>query len=179
MPPDQLYARIVTGDEDALREVWRSQGTLARNLARRIGGPVHAAAIVEECVLLIWTEPKRWAADPLDLHLLRLVRDLALIVRKRGLAPRLAVRQLEPFRAGMDADASGLAAGLVATVDREACQRMLLQLSDRQREALETGWFEGLGPAALAEQLRCSEAESLHALGEALDQLAVSIRDHQ
>lgn len=179
MPPDNLYARIVTGDEDALREVWRSQGPLARDLARRIGGPVHAAAIVEECVLLIWTSPERWAADPLDLHLLRLVRDLALIVRQRGLAPRLAVRELEPFRVGMDPDATGLGAGLAASVDRAACQRMLLQMSDRQREALEAAWFEGLAPARLAELLQCSEAESLHALGEALDQLVLAIREIQ
>ena len=175
MPQDSLYARIVHGDEDALREAWREQGTLARRLARRIAGQAHAVEIVEEVLLLIWTKPDRWASDPLDLHLLRLVRDLALIVQRRGLTPRQAVRELQPVPIGGDPASARLA----ATLDHELGQRILLQLSDAERRALEAAWFEGTSPTQLANALDCDERDAMRTLGHALDRFAQLMRDLQ
>ena len=175
MPQDSLYARIVHGDEDALREAWRQHGRLARELARRVAGPDHAATIVEEVLLLIWTEPQRWAGDPLDLYLLRLVRDLSLIVRRRGLTPRQAVRELHPAPAEPDAESARLA----ELLDHGLGQSMLLRISDREREALEAAWFEGASPPQLAGLLGCSEHEALNVLDRSLDRFAALMRDLQ
>lgn len=175
MPADSLYARIVDGDEDALREAWREHGPIARDLARRIAGPTQAAALVEEVLLLIWADPKRWAGEPLDLHLLRLVRDLALIARRRGLGPRQAARELEPPPIRSDPATAQIAEGL----DYELAQRIMIQLSDAERTALEAAWFDGLSPTQIAGLLESGEDSALAALDAGLDRFANLIRDLQ
>ncbi len=155
MPRNDLFQRIVDGDELALRDAYRAYGVIARDLARRIAGTAVADDIVEEVFLLIWGEPERWASAALDVHVLRITRDLALAVRRRGVRPSLASLQLEPFPIAPDASLPDV----VEATDHDALQRVMLRLPDDQGRLLEESWFEG---AAADEQV----------LGSALDALA-------
>ena len=67
VPRNDLFQRIVDGDELALRDAFRAYGAIARDLARRIAGQAVADDVVEEVFLLIWSEPQRWASAALDL----------------------------------------------------------------------------------------------------------------
>ena len=139
MPAPDLYQGIVDGDEIALRDAFRRYGAVARALALRIAGPERADDIVEEAFLLIWTDPQRWASDALDAHLLRIVRDLALAVRRRGVAPSVAVRDLGPA----PHPPSVHLPDVIAELDQRDLQRLMLTLPDNQGSMLEDAWVEG------------------------------------
>jgi len=136
----ELFQRIVDGDEIALRDAFRSYGATARELARRIVGPHQADAIVEEAFLLIWSEPEHWASAALDVHILRIVRDLALAVRRRGVTAALAAQDLQPFVMPPDPTLPDV----VDELDHDELQRVMLRLPAGQGRQLEDAWFDGL-----------------------------------
>ncbi len=138
MPSPELFQRIVEGDEIALRDTFRSYGPTARELARRIIGHDQADDVVEEAFLLIWTEPERWASPALDVHVLRIVRDLALAVRRRGVTPALAVLDLEPFSISPDLSVPDV----VHEIDHDELQRLLLRMPNDGGRTLEDAWFD-------------------------------------
>ena len=138
MPSPELFQSIVAGDEIALRDTFRSYGPTARALARRIVGQRQADEIVEEAFLLIWTEPERWASPALDVHVLRIVRDLALAVRRRGVTPALAAQDLEPFPIGPDLEVPDV----VHEIDHDALQQLLLRMPNDRGRTLEDAWFD-------------------------------------
>ena len=142
MPTPELFQRIVEGDEIALREAFRRYGPSARELARRIVGQTQADDVVEEAFLLIWNEPEHWASPPLDVHLLRIVRDLALAVRRRGITPALAALQLEPFPIAPDPALPDV----VEELEHSELEQVLLRLPDEQGLQLEDAWFNGQRP---------------------------------
>lgn len=162
MASRELFQRIVEGDEIALRDAYRMYGATARELARRIVGPREADEVVEEAYLLIWSEPEHWASAALDVHILRIVRDLALAVRRRGVTAALAARDLQPFVMPPDPALPDV----VDELDHDELQRVVLRLPDGQGRQLEDAWFEGLR----------SEDESLNA---ALDAVVDSILSGQ
>ena len=138
MPSPELFQRIVEGDEIALRDTFRSYGPTARELARRIIGHDQADDVVEEAFLLIWTEPERWASPALDVHVLRIVRDLALAVRRRGVTPALAALDLEPFSISPDLNVPDV----VHEIDHDELQRLLLRMPNDGGRTLEDAWFD-------------------------------------
>ena len=158
VPSPELFQRIVEGDEIALRDAFRSYGPTARELARRIIGHGQADEVVEEAFLLIWTEPERWASPALDVHVLRIVRDLALAVRRRGVTPALAALDLEPFSIAPDLNAPDV----VHEIDHDELQRLMLRMPNEGGRKLEDAWFDELA----------SEDEDLN---EAMTQLVEGI----
>ncbi|MDE2966498.1 MAG: hypothetical protein OXS30_03265 [Chloroflexota bacterium] len=140
MPSRDLFQRIVEGDEIALRDAFRGYGATARELARRIVGPVQADEIVEEAFLLIWSEPEHWASPALDVHILRIVRDLSLAVRRRGVTPEVAARDLQPFPITPDAALPDV----VHDLEHDELQRATLRLPGAQGRRLEDAWFDDL-----------------------------------
>lgn len=138
MPSPELFQRIVEGDEIALRDTFRSYGPTARELARRIVGHDQADLVVEEAFLLIWTEPERWASAALDVHVLRIVRDLALAVRRRGVTPALAAIDLEPFSIAPDLNAPDV----VHEIDHDELQRLMLRMPNGNGRKLEDAWLD-------------------------------------
>lgn len=140
MPSPDLFQRIVEGDEIALRDAFRRYGAAARELARRIVGPGQADDVVEEAFLLIWSEPEHWASAALDVHVLRIVRDLSLAVRRRGVTPALAAVALQPFSMPPDAEL----ADVVSEVDQGELQRLVLRLPEDGGRRLEDAWFDAV-----------------------------------
>lgn len=135
-----MFQGIVEGDEIALRDAFRTYGATAGELARRIVGPDQADEIVEEAFLLIWSEPEHWASPALDVHILRIVRDLALAVRRRGVTPDLAARDLQAFVIAPDPSLPDV----VQDLDHGELQRVLLRLPNEQGRQLEDAWFDGM-----------------------------------
>lgn len=140
MPSPELFQRIVEGDEIALRDAFRAYGPTARQLARRIVGPEQADEVVVEVFLLIWSEPEHWASAALDVHVLRIARDLALAVRRRGVTAELAALDLQPFSMPPNHDLPDLVNGL----DHTELQRLVLRLPDERGRLLEDAWFDEL-----------------------------------
>ncbi|MDE2744537.1 MAG: hypothetical protein OXI41_00955 [Chloroflexota bacterium] len=140
MASRELFQRIVEGDEIALRDAFRSYGATARELARRVVGPEQADEIVEEAFLLIWSEPDHWASEALDVQLLRVVRDLALAVRRRGVTAVLAAQDLQPFVMAPDPGMPDV----VHELDHDELQRVMLRLPSDQGRQLEDAWLDGL-----------------------------------
>jgi len=159
VPSPELFQRIIEGDEIALRDVFRRYSPAAKELARRMIGPKQADEIVEEAFLLIWTEPQRWASPALDVHVLRIVRDLAIAVRRRGVTPALAALDLQPFPISPDLTLPDV----VHELKHDELQRVLLRLPDNQSRQLENAWFDD---ARDADQ----------SLNEAIDALVTSIQ---
>lgn len=159
MPSPELFQAIVDGDEIALRDTFRRYSPTARELARRIIGTDQADDIVEEAFLLIWSEPERWASAALDVHVLLVVRDLALAVRRRGVTPAIAAQDLEPLRIPPDIDSPDV----VYDLDHSQLQRLVLRLPGDQGRQLEDAWFD---------EVRSDDA----ALAEALDAVVGGIR---
>lgn len=154
-----LYQRIVDGDELALRNAFRTYGASAREIARRIIGPDQADNVVEEVFLLIWTEPERWASPALDVHVLRIARDLSLAARRRGVTPATAALELQPFAIHPDQATPDV----VEEIDHDELQRVMLRLPDGLGRQLEDAWFEAQGSdeSSLAEAI-ATLAESFH-----------------
>lgn len=138
VPSPELFQRIVEGDEIALRDAFRNYGPTASAVARRIVGQNQPDEIVEEAFLLIWTDPEHWASPALDVHVLRIVRDLALAVRRRGVTAALAAQELEPFPIAPDLNLPDV----VHEINHDELQRILLRLPNDQGRKLEDAWFE-------------------------------------
>ena len=134
--PD-TYQRIVAGDEPALRDAFRRYGGTAHALAKRIVGAEHADDVVEATFLLIWCEPQRWASEALDVHVLRITRDLALATWRRGIAASIAAQSIAPFPITPDPDVPDI----VHERDQHELQRALLRLTVEQQRVLEDAWF--------------------------------------
>lgn len=158
MPSPELFQGIVEGDEIALRDTFRAYAPTARELARRIVGHGQADDVVEEALLLIWTEPEHWASPALDVHVLRIVRDLALAVRRRGVTPALAALELEPFAIAPDLSAPDV----VHEIDHDELQRIMLRMPGEGGRKLEDAWFD-------------ESASDDEDLNEAMDELAEGI----
>ncbi len=159
MPRSELFQRIVDGDEIALRDAFRVYGASARELARRVAGHAVADDVVEEVFLLIWSEPERWASPALDVHVLRMTRDLALAVRRRGTTAQLAARELEPFALMPDTTLPDVVEG----IRHDALQRIMLRLPGDRSRLLEDAWFDGL-------------TSDEHELSRALDAIEEALR---
>ena len=140
MAAPDLFQRIVEGDEIALRDAFRAYSATARDLARRIVGPDQADEIVEEAFLLIWTDPEHWASAALDVHVLRLVRDIALTVRRRGITPSVAADEVQPFPIG---PVPGLP-DVVHDLNHEELQRAVLRMPLDRGRHLEDAWFDAI-----------------------------------
>ena len=138
MASPELFQRIVEGDEIALRDAFRTYGAAARELARRIVGHDQADDVVEEAFLLIWSEPEHWASAALDVHVLQIVRDLAIAVRRRGVTPALAALQLQPFVMPPDLELPDV----VTELNHDELQRLALRLPEEGGRQLEDAWFD-------------------------------------
>ena len=140
MPGPELFQRIVEGDEIALRDAFRAYSATARELARRIVGPSETDEIVEEAFLLIWTDPEQWASGALEVHILRLVRDIALAARRRGVTPAIAADEVQPLPIR---PVAGLP-DVVQDLDHSELQRAVLRLPLDQGRLLEDAWFDAI-----------------------------------
>ncbi len=170
MPRDDSFQRLVDGDEIALRDVFRRYGAAARTLAQRIVGREIADDVVETAFIQIWAMPQRWASDALDVHILRLTRDLAHAARRRGIAPSLAIRDLEPFPLQPDPDLPDV----VHDISAGDYQRAMLRSPGAASRILEDAWLDASAPITADAQ---PDADLIHAI-EAFAALLYDTREN-
>ena len=169
-PPTNLLERIQQGDDDALREAWRRHAPTALTLAHRIIEPPRSMQVVEECFLLLWRRPERYAGAPLDALMARAVRDVAIAVR-RGRPIRDAVDAWSaPILPPSPTDGAAL-----SEIDPKIVRRAVARLPQRQRTALELAWIDGLDVEVIGAQLQIDAAAVDQALDDALETIAAAL----
>ena len=164
MPRDDSFQRLVDGDEIALRDVFRRYGAAARTLAQRIVDREIADDVVETAFIQIWAMPERWASDALDVHILRLTRDLAHAARRRGIAPSLAIRDLEPFPLQPDPALPDV----VQDFSTGDYQRAMLRSPGAASLILEDAWLDASAPMSAGAQSAADLVQAIEALAALL-----------
>jgi RNA polymerase sigma-70 factor (ECF subfamily) len=156
-PDSDFGARLVAGDEAALREVWGAHAGAVYGLAMRV---LNNASIAEEVTqdvfVRLWEEPGRFdaARGSLRSFLLAMTHSRA-VERVRA---EDSVRRRHEAAGREPAVAAGDPAEAVASSEaRAAVQRALCGLPDDQRLAIEMAYYEGLSYREVADAL--GEAE--------------------
>jgi RNA polymerase sigma-70 factor (ECF subfamily) len=151
---DDLAARLVAGDPDALREAYRTYAPAVFGLALRI---LHdntlAEDVTQDVFVRLWTQPHRY--DPIRGPL----RSFLLAITHSRAVER--IRSEESQRRRADAVARLAAHNVLddpATVvsasrDGVAVRRALAELPEDQRSAIELAYFEGLSYREVADRL--------------------------
>ncbi len=152
---DQLLRRVAEGDEEALRELYRSHGRFAYALAFRIlGRDDQAEDAVQEAFLRVWRHARRFDSSKASFSTWfgRLVRNLCIdMLRRKEPANRAGpLDDLERYIAP--------AAPLDAPIlDRLVIREAFLRLPIDQSRVLEMSYFEGYTHREIAEALSLPE----------------------
>jgi RNA polymerase sigma-70 factor (ECF subfamily) len=152
-----LAARLVSGDEAALREVYREHVAAVNGLAVRVlSNEALAEEVVQDVFVRLWEHPERF--DPsrgrLRAFLLAMTHSRAVerVRREESLRRRHAAAQREPVDVADDPAR--------VTESREveqAVRSALAELPDVQRVPIEMAYFDGLSYRQVAVEL--GEAE--------------------
>jgi RNA polymerase sigma-70 factor (ECF subfamily) len=141
-----LVARIRSGDESAMGELYDHYSGIVYGVALRVLGNTMAAEdVVQEVFLQFWRNPQAFQADRG-----RLAPWLAVIARNRSIdvlrkrQPEYDIHEL-PIASGVDLESE--AARKIAV---EKVRGVLAQLPPEQRKALELAFFEGLTHSEIA-----------------------------
>lgn len=149
-----LLARMVRGDEGALRMLYDRLSSLAYGMALRIAGnPDAAQDAVQEAFLRVWRraatfDPQRGRARP---WFLRLVRNVAIDqLRARGVRGRAEMDNAHDVSGHLPSERPD---DVAAREERAARVRSALAgLPPEQRRAVEIAYFEGLSHSEIAER---------------------------
>ncbi len=149
-----LLARMVRGDEGALRMLYDRLSSLAYGMALRIArNPDAAQDAVQEAFLRVWRradtfDPERGRARP---WFLRLVRNVAIDqLRSRGVRGRAEMEKSHDASSDIPSEQPD---DIAAREERAARIRSALAgLPPDQRRAVEIAYFEGLSHSEIAER---------------------------
>ena len=149
---EALLARVASGDEDALGQLYDQFGRVAYGLALRILRDERLAEdAVQEAFLAVWRQAASYRADRAKAQtwVLTLVHRRAVDLVRRE--ERRRADLLEPET---EADSGRSAADDAELRNRRAAvQRALEQLPDDQREPIQLAYYAGLTQSELAERL--------------------------
>jgi RNA polymerase sigma-70 factor (ECF subfamily) len=141
-----LIARISSGDQSAMGELYDQYSGIVYGVALRVLGNTMAAEdVVQEVFLQLWRNPQAFHSDRG-----RLAPWLAVIARNRAIdvlrkrQPEDDIHEL-PIATGVDLESE--AARKIAI---EKVRGVLAQLPPEQRKAVELAFFEGLTHTEIA-----------------------------
>jgi RNA polymerase sigma-70 factor (ECF subfamily) len=149
-----LLARLVVGEEAALRETYRTYAPAVFGLARRVlGSDGLAQEVTQDVFVRLWEQPARF--DPergqLRAYLLAMAHSRAVErVRSEESQRRRrdAASRERPVSAQTDP-----ASIVAARADGDAVRKALAELPDDQRVAIEMAYFDGLSYREVADSL--------------------------
>ena len=153
----ELAARLVAGDERALREVYREHAPAVHGLALRVlSNEALAEEIVQDVFVRLWDQPERFdvSRGPIRAFLLSMTHSRAVerVRSEESQRRRYAELGRQPVRAAADP------AGLLETQEAEqAVRAALAELPEAQRRPIEMAYFDGLSYRDVAVAL--NEAE--------------------
>jgi RNA polymerase sigma-70 factor (ECF subfamily) len=137
--------RLVAGDESALREAYREHGPAVLGLAVRVlGNATTAEDVMQDVFVRLWEQPERF--DPkrgrLRSYLLAMTHSRAVERLRADASQR---RRLDAAgREPVNDRASDPTAAVETGATRSAVRRVLAELPDDQRVAIEMAYFGGL-----------------------------------
>ena len=149
----ELAARLVAGDEGALRETYRAYAPAVHGLALRVlSNEGLAEEVVQDVFVRLWEQPERFDASrgPLRAFLLAMAHSRAVerVRSEESLRRRHAVAAFQP------APLVDEPARVLETRDAEhAVRAALAVLPDVQRVPIEMAYFDGLSYREVAREL--------------------------
>jgi RNA polymerase sigma-70 factor (ECF subfamily) len=153
---EELAARLASGDEEALRELFRTYGPGAKAVAQRIvGSPTLADEVVQEAFLSVWQHAGNYRKELGSLRgwVFAAVHNRAVDAVRREQAIRRRVQEEETLHIP---DADDIADEVVESDEvaeqRRRIRRALEHLPAEQRAVLERMYFEGRTQAAISEE---------------------------
>jgi RNA polymerase sigma-70 factor, ECF subfamily len=172
----QLAARLVAGDEAALREVYREHAAAVNGLALRVlSNEALAEEVVQDVFVRLWEQPERFDSERGRLRpfLLSMTHSRAVervraeeSLRRRHVAAERepGVRPDDPARVAEDRD--------VARSVRAA----LAELPDEQRVPIEMAYFDGLSYREVALALGDAEGTVKYRIRMGMQKLRAALR---
>lgn len=162
-----LLAAFAAGDRHAAAELTRRLGGKTFGLALRLlGNPAEAEDVAQDAMLRLWRVAPNWRTGEarVSTWLYRVTVNLATDRRRRargGTTPLDAIDEPED-------GAPGAAQRMIAAERGDALQAALMQLPERQRQAVVLRHIEELGNPEIAEVMEISTeaVESLTARGK-------------
>jgi len=153
---ENLVARLAAGDEQALRELFRTYGPSAKAVAIRVtGSPALAEEVVQEAFLSVWQHAGEYRKELGSLRgwLFAAVHNRAVDSVRREQAIRRRTQVEETFRIPEAEDI----ADAVADTDelerhRRRIRRALDALPEEQRKVLEQMYFDGRTQSAISRE---------------------------
>lgn len=162
---DTLLARYASGDAAAARVLtWRLTPRIFGHAMRLLGNHAEAEDVTQDALIRLWRIAPDWREGEAKVTtwLYRVVANLCTDrLRRRPSVDLDAVPEVED-------DAAGAADGIQQQARADALQMALMQLPDRQREAVVLRHIEGLGNPEIAAIMKISPraVESLTARGK-------------
>jgi len=153
---EELAARLASGDEQALRELFRAYGPAAKAVAQRIvGSPTLADEVVQEAFLSVWQHAGNYRKELGSLRgwVFTAVHNRAVDAVRREEAIRRRAAEEATLRIP---DADDVADAVVEydeiAEQRRRVRRALEQLPPEQRAVLEQMYFEGRTQSVIAQE---------------------------
>jgi RNA polymerase sigma factor (sigma-70 family) len=153
----ELVSRVVAGDEEAFREIFRRYGSVAKALALRvIRQPFLAEEIVQEAFLSLWRSPQSYRAERGSVRgwLMSTVHHRAVDFIRREEAQRRRAEEVDPTDATVEADIGEVFVQEAADQERRvAAVNALGELPAEQRQVLEMMYYQGKSQSRIADEL--------------------------
>ena len=171
-----LAARLVAGDEAALREVYRSHAAAVNGLALRVlSNEAMAEEIVQDVFVRLWEQPDRFDPDraPLRAFLLAMTHSRAVerVRAEESLRRRHEAAEHEPTEVADDP-----ARVAEAHEIEDAVRSALAELPDDQRVPIEMAYFGGMSYRQVAAALGEAEGTVKYRIRMGMQKLRAALR---
>ena len=171
-----LVARLVAGDEAALREIFRANSPAVYGLAMRVlGDETLSEDVTQDVFVRLWTEPGRFDPNrgPLRAYLLAMAHSRAVerVRAEESLRRRHETASRQPSVTMDDPDRVVLARDVEVAV-----RHALADLPDAQRVPIEMAYFEGLSYRQVAEALDEPEGTVKYRIRMGMQKLRAALR---
>ena len=171
-----LAARLVSGDEAALREVYRAHVAAVNGLALRVlSNEGLAEEVVQDVFVRLWEQPSRYDANrgPLRAFLLAMTHSRAVerVRAEESLRRRHAAAERQRVEAIDDP------AQLIETRDvGHAVRGALAELPEAQRLPIEMAYFDGMSYRQVALELGEAEGTVKYRIRMGMQKLRAALR---
>ena len=151
-----LVRRVVAGDEEAFRTLFRRHAPLAKGLAfRMVRQPFIAEEIVQEAFLALWRNPNAFQEDRGSFRawLMSTVHHRAVDAVRREEAQRRRGREMDPGSMTEIDVGQAVVDEADLTESRAKVRAALEEIPDNQRRVLQMMYFEGKTQTMIAAEL--------------------------